>query len=191
MSTKITRCKINEIFEKTNLVKNLARRKILCHIILALIECRNVIFYEISLHIKNNTQVSSTLRRIQRFFAEVCFDEQALAKFLLSFLPEKKLILCIDRTYWKIGTKPCNILMITAYFNGIGLPLYWKLLPKDRGNSATWERIDLMQKCIDLVGLARIKCLIADREFIGNQWFKWLKKEKIAFCIRLPTKPLD
>lgn len=114
------------------------------------------------------------------------FHEQVLAQFLLSFLPDEKLILCIDRTYWKIGKTPCNILMITAYFKGIGLPLYWKLLPKDRGNSATCERIDLMEKCINLVGIDRIECLIADREFIGNQWFKWLKQEKIAFCIRLP-----
>ncbi len=181
MRTKITQDKIKDIFEKSNLVSNLARRKILMWIIFAMIECKNVILYEISLHIKINTQVNSNLRRIQRFLTQISFNEKVLAQFLLSFFTSNKIILCIDRTNWKIGSQSCNILMITGYFNGLGLPLYWKLLPKSRGNSSTLERIDLMQKCVDLVGIDRINYLIADREFIGNEWFNWLKTKKINF----------
>jgi hypothetical protein len=186
MRIEITRCEISKIVEKTNLVKNLARLKMLSLLILALLECKNVLFSELSLHIKNGTKTNSNFRRIQRFFQKVSFDEKTLAQFLLSMMPAAKVILCIDRTNWKIGIYKCNILMITAYFNGIGLPLYWQLLENKGGNSATQQRIDLIEKCIDLLGVDRIKCLIADREFIGFQWFRWLKNNKIDFCIRLP-----
>jgi len=186
MSIEITQCEISKILKKTNLVKNLARLKMLSLLILALLECKKVLFCELSLHIKNGTKINSNFRRIQRFFQKVSFDEKILAQFLLSMMPAFKLVLCIDRTNWKIGVYKCNILMITVYFNGIGLPLYWQLLENKGGNSSTQQRMDLVQKCIDLVGIDRIKCLIADREFIGFQWFRWLKKEKIAFCIRLP-----
>lgn len=147
MMTQITEDKIKEIFEKTNLVSNLARRKWFILMIFALIECKNVVFYEISLHIKKGTQVDSNLRRIQRFFAQVKFNEEALAHFLVSLLPCGKLTLSIDRTDWEIGKFSCNILMLTGYFKGIGLPLCWHLLPKKRGNSSTQERINLLEKC--------------------------------------------
>jgi len=186
MSIEITRCEISKIIEKTNLVKNLARLKMLSLLILALLECKNVLFSELSLPIKNGTKTNSNFRRIQRFFQKVSFDEKTLAQFLLSMMPAAKVILCIDRTNWKIDIYKCNILMITAYFNGIGLPLYWQLLENKGGNSATQQRIDLVEKCIDLLGVDRIKCLIADREFIGFQWFRCLKNNKIDFCIRLP-----
>ena len=28
--------------------------------------------------------------------------------------------------------------------------------------------------------------LVMDREFIGQRWLKWLKDEKIPFCVRVP-----
>lgn len=186
MKIEIIEDKVNEIFEKSNLVKNLARRKLLIKLIMALFLTKNINFSALSLHINKGVKVSSSLRRIQRFFAQIVFDELVLARFLLSFFPESKLTLCIDRTNWKFGKFSRNILMLTVYFNGIGLPFFWVFLDNKGGNSATQDRIDLLQKCLTLLGAARIKHLIADREFIGIQWFTWLKEQKIPFCIRLP-----
>lgn len=171
--TEITRSKLSKILEQSTFIKNLSRRKWFILMLFALIECRNICFNEISLHIKSNNKTASNLRRIQRFFAAVTFDENLVARFLLSLLPSDKLTLCIDRTYWQIGNFSCNILLLSVYFNGIGLPLYWKLLPKQRGNSNKTERIDLVQKCIDLIGVARIAYLIGDRDgaVLTVYWF--------------------
>jgi Transposase DDE domain. len=60
----------------------------------------------------------------------------------------------------------------------------WKSLPK-QGNSSTAERMALMERFISLLGLEKLICLVADREFIGAKWFSYLIKETILFRIRI------
>lgn len=67
---------------------------------------------------------------------------------------------------------------------GIGIPVYWTCLEK-RGNSNTAERIELLNAFILLFGQKRVKYLLADREFVGEEWFKYLVKRKIPFYIRI------
>ncbi len=67
----------------------------------------------------------------------------------------------------------------------ISIPLYWELLDNNSGNSNTDERIDLLKKCIRLLG-GRIGLLLGDREFIGHRWLKFLKDQGIRFCVRVP-----
>ncbi len=61
------------------------------------------------------------------------------------------------------------------------------MLPKDRkqGNSNYRDRIRIIKKFIDIFGVDKIEVLVADREFIGKSWFKWLKKRNIPFTIRI------
>lgn len=74
--------------------------------------------------------------------------------------------------------------MLCVNYMGIGIPVYWICLEK-RGNSNTEERIELLDAFISIFGQKRIKYLLADREFIGEKWFKYLKKRKIPFYIRV------
>jgi hypothetical protein len=182
--------KVRNLFLKINLASNLSRKKFILDILLGMIEGRKVTFNEISLHIKTDSKVASTERRIQSFFSDFIFDYTIVASFLLSLMPFGKLSLCIDRTEWDFGKFQCNILMITVRLLGVGLPLYWELLDNKSGNSNAANRIDLMQKCIDLIGVNRIGILIGDREFIGNKWLKWLKDNNIPFCMRMPKSHL-
>lgn len=63
------------------------------------------------------------------------------------------------------------------------------LLPH-RGNSHTKQRIDLIERLLFIVPLNQIKTLLADREFIGEDWFLYLKEKGISFCIRLRENTL-
>ena len=54
-----------------------------------------------------------------------------------------------------------------------------------RGNSNTQERIALMGRFLEVVGHDKIDCLVADREFIGAEWFAWLSAHHIAFHLRI------
>lgn len=54
-----------------------------------------------------------------------------------------------------------------------------------RGNSNTQERKDLIERFVRFFGLERIKCLTADREFIGKEWFEYLSNKGIIFYIRI------
>lgn len=53
------------------------------------------------------------------------------------------------------------------------------------GNSNTEERIDLLSKFDKVFGFHRIKSLMADREFIGQKWFKMLEENNIPYYIRM------
>lgn len=44
---------------------------------------------------------------------------------------------------------------------------------------------DYMERFIRLFGRDSIKCLVADREFVGNEWFKWLNDNAIQYHIRI------
>lgn len=99
-------------------------------------------------------------------------------------LPVKKYKISIDRTNWKYGKKDINIFMLCVNYKGIGIPVYWTCLEK-MGNSNTSERIELLDAFILLFGQKRIKYLLADREFVGEEWFKYLVKRKIPFYIRI------
>ena len=43
----------------------------------------------------------------------------------------------------------------------------------------------MIKRFVKKFGKLHIKALLADREFIGKDWVKWLKKEKISFFIRI------
>lgn len=92
----------------------------------------------------------------------------------------------MDRTEWDFGRCQVNILMLTASCGSVQVPLFWELLDNKSGNSKTFQRIDLIQKAIHLIGVERIGILIVDREFIGHKWLKHLKNNQINFCVRVP-----
>ena len=79
---------------------------------------------------------------------------------------------------------PINFLVLSVVHDGIAFPLFWQLLAK-RGNSNTQDRIDLLDQFLKVVGSDKIDCLVADREFIGAEWFAWLRANHIPFCIRI------
>lgn len=58
------------------------------------------------------------------------------------------------------------------------------------GNSNTKERIDLLEKFDKVFGFHRIRSLMADREFIGEKWFKMLNKNNIPHYIRIKENTL-
>ncbi len=90
----------------------------------------------------------------------------------------------MDRTNWKLGKSDINLLFIGIAYRGISFPLLWISLPKC-GNSNTAERKNVVDKFIAIFGVSKIKCLTADREFIGQKWFLYLLEKKIHFCIRV------
>lgn len=102
------------------------------------------------------------------------------------------LILCMDRTNWKYGKMHINFLIVSLYINGVGYPIAWRLLPKrtKRGNSDTSHRIAIMEKVLKLLKPTQIKCLLMDKEFIGEDWLKWLNQQQITYIARIKDNAL-
>ena len=131
-------------------------------------------------------KIESKYKRIQRFFRHFKLDFSQIARLIVQLIPIKneKWILSIDRTNWKLGKLNINILFLGIVYKGIAFPIFWVSLSK-QGNSNTTERITIMEQFLAIFGAEKIKCLTADREFIGNQWFGYLLKSFIHFRIRI------
>jgi Transposase DDE domain len=161
--------------------------KLVTEFILALIHLRDVNLTQIALTICGESQVSSGYRRLQRFFvkAEIC--SKCLAKLLVSLakLEDKKWMLIIDRTNWKFGQLHINILVLSIERFGVGIPILWSMLDNKGGNSNSKQREDLINRFIKIFGTKTIGSLLADREFIGDPWLKFLEDKGINFYIRI------
>jgi transposase len=102
------------------------------------------------------------------------------------------LILCMDRTNWKYGKRYINYLVVSIRIHEVGYPIGWMLLPEStkQGNSKTSHRIGIMKKVLKLLKAAQIKCLVMDREFIGQEWLQWLDRKQIAYSVRIKDNTL-
>jgi hypothetical protein len=162
-----------------------ARITFVAQFMVALIRVRTVNFAEIAPAFCGETKVASHDRRIQRFVKEFSLSRTQVAAVILRLLPfGEKWILCLDRTNWKFGALHINMLVLAVAYHGVAVPLLWTLLDK-RGNSHPLERIALLKHFLLEFGHERIQCITADREFIGTDWIKFLKRHRIRFRIRI------
>jgi hypothetical protein len=90
----------------------------------------------------------------------------------------------LDRTNWQFGQYSINLLVLAIVYKGVAFPVYWHFLDK-KGNSNTAERIALVEKFIATFGRSCVACLVADREFVGQKWFKDLRQQQLLFRIRI------
>lgn len=133
------------------------------------------------------TKPESNYKRLTRFF--LVEDKRELIKSLLCLcccmLDSKMKIkyLALDGTSWENGEKNIHLLTLSVVYGGVSIPIWWEELDK-KGTSNFSERKKVIReasKFLDLTGFI----LLADREYIGREWFKYLKNRKIDFIIRL------
>lgn len=168
---------------------NKARMNCFAEMLMALIQMRTVNLVKLACAFNSGAKVDSRYKRIQRFFSTFTIDMSVVAGWVMDVFGLDKVYLSMDRTNWKWGKTDINILMLSAVYKGIAFPVLWSLLDK-AGNSNTAERIVLIQRFVNRFGKNRIAGVLGDREFIGNDWFAWLKKESIAFCMRIKKNML-
>jgi len=164
---------------------NLARVKLICLFIVALCKVKTINYDRLASRFDTKANKNSSYRRIQRFMKEFEFPMKIVSSLIFNLLPSKSnLILVLDRTNWKFGTKNINILMLGVSYKNVAFPLMFKMLDK-RGNSDTQERINLIKLYIELFGKESIDCILADREFVGEKWLEFLNQNNIRYYIRI------
>jgi len=169
-----------------NLDWNKARASCFIKMLVALITVKTVNLKEIALAFDSHASIDSRYRRIQRFFALFMMDFRQIAFwiFYLFFNPSDKCYLIIDRTNWFRGKNKINVFMLSVAYEGISIPLFWKLLPSC-GNSNFSQQKELISQFIDNFGKERIEGILADREFASGRLLKWLGKQGIFFYFRI------
>src|SRR5438477_557993 len=173
-----------------NLPWNKARIKFVTRFLLALFSQRTVNLARLATAFAGHASEASNYKRLQRFLHSFAIPYAQVAHFVVQLLGEPgPYTLALDRTNWQVGSVEINILLLSLVWRGIGFPLVWFVLPH-AGNSDTTERMTLLTIFIDLFGVPDIQCLLGDREFVGKEWFAFLKTKRIPCQMRLKKDTL-
>ena len=150
---------------------NQARLKCFSKMVKGVIKNRSVNLTLLATSMTEGTSKQSEYRKAQRFFEKFQMPLLELGAFIVSQLPRQKRgwVLSMDRTNWKFGKTHINILTVGIIVKGVAVPIAWRVLPQitKRGNSNTGQRIEIMEKVLELISAKEINVLTMDRECIG------------------------
>jgi len=180
---------------RTLLVKHLcwpkSIAKFAAYVVCALLSVTGVWHKKIAQAIDDDSMVESTERRIQRFFCNFVINYHCFSVMIHQLLGIKgKLTIILDRTNWDYGESHINIFVAAVLYQhavihqNFAVPLVWEVFDK-KGNSNTIERRRLMRQIFKVVGKDNIEVVLADREFIGDEWLNFLHENEIPFIVRI------
>jgi hypothetical protein len=164
-------------------------------LVMCMLRCRTVCLYKCrteagAVLARQDLDLDSVYKRFIRFFNMSGIDALCVGiAWLLVHLTRTQdaVFLVMDRTNWKIADTNVNVLFVGLLLpGGVFVPVLWKPLNK-RGNSSTAERLELMKRFLNVwqhLGKSPVTVL-ADREFIGLDWFIRLRKAHFSLVIRV------
>lgn len=137
---------------------------------------------------KPEVAANSHYKRLIRIFDNYAFSSLwlELLKYVFGLFRLQSEYLLLDGTSWKHGQRWYHYLTLCVVYRGAAIPIYWLDLAK-HGTSNFKERRKLLKKAMKHFNLEN-KTLIADREYIGIKWIKFLQANQIDFLIRLRHK---
>ena len=163
-------------------------------VVQCILRCRTVCLYKCRAEVgsilgKKDIKLHTAYTRLIRFFKIKSIDAFCMGIIwmiihLVNF--HGQVFMSMDRTNWKIGTTNINVLYIGLILpNGIFIPILWQLYDK-RGNTSEQERCDILERFFSVWQnhTSLEITLLADREFIGVNWFGFLRKVNFSFIIR-------
>lgn len=136
---------------------------------------------------KPETDPLSHYRRLTRFFEDWGGNKVFLHDIMRQNLRLLKKTgfksLVMDGTSWKLGETDFHYLVLSVLVGAVAVPIFWVQLDK-AGASSQAERQAMFEEAFSLFDLSGMT-LLADREYVGKTWFKFLKENKVHFVIRL------
>lgn len=109
-------------------------------VVLAMITASSVNVGDLTSHLPGLCSTEAKKRRAERAVRDEQFTMQVFLALILAQLPAGKLLLSLDRTTWKHGKTPMNLLVLGAVVHGYTIPLVWVALDHV-GNSDTKARM--------------------------------------------------
>lgn len=130
-------------------------------------------------------EASSGYKRLIRIFDGYAYSRLWLDLLLYVFqlLRLKSDYLLLDGTSWKRRGVERHYLTLSILYQGVAIPIYWVDLER-LGISSERERKKMFRRVFKFYELSG-KTLLADREYIGKGWFKYLKDRGLDLIIRL------
>ncbi|HYO05594.1 MAG TPA: transposase [Phototrophicaceae bacterium] len=133
-----------------------------------------------------HTDSRSHYQRIKRWFKQGLEHKYVwlvLLQCAMGLLTKATKVLILDGSSWQWGGKTYHFLTLSVVYRGVAIPIYWIELAK-LGISSQSQRKVLLESVLKIADLSG-KVLLADREYIGGEWFKALTDKGLDFVIRL------
>lgn len=160
------------------------RLRRIAEVIFGMVQAESTRHRKIAIQLRSGATLDSRTKTVARTFHDAGLSEQDVQDILLPLLSDGKLIFVMDRTNWKHGQRHINILALGVLLGGVVIPLVHDVLPHG-GNSDSERRIALVGRLLKVIPAKRWRVLIADREFVGESWFEFLRRKDLKRCIRI------
>ncbi|WP_309570122.1 transposase [Deinococcus sp.] len=149
-----------------------------------MVSAESITHRDLAPQMPGHSDLDAKKRRVERGVHDPQLTAQVFLALLLAQVPPGKLLLSLDRTTWQHGQSPLNLLVLGAVVHGYTVPLVWTALDHT-GSSDTRARIWLILRLLKAFPACRWKGLVADRDFIGQDWFRFLRRKGIKRAIRI------
>ncbi len=159
-----------------------ARLSCLILILTSLMISRSCNFVRLSLYFATKALPQSNEKRISRFLKDCEINTSSLVRFLMALFKLDNIKLALDRTQWSYGVLNLNLLTLSVIHKDIAFPVMIYPL-SSKGNSSSAMRINMIFDFISSIS-CHIDYLVADREFIGDQWLSYLQEIGLRYVIR-------
>lgn len=130
-------------------------------------------------------EADSGYKRLIRIFDMHAYSRMwlDLLQYGFGLLRLKSDYLLLDGTSWERRGVERHYLTLSILYQGVAIPIYWVDLCR-LGISSEQERKKMFRRVVKLYDLSG-KTLLADREYIGKEWFNYLQNQGVDFIIRL------
>ena len=91
--------------------------------------------------------------------------------------------LILDGTKWEDGEQTTHLMTLCVLVGDVAVPVWWEDLCK-AGHSSQEERTEMLKRAMKRYGLSGMT-LLADREYTGTEWFKFLLSSGLYFVVRV------
>ena len=170
---------------RANLPLDKRRVELLASFLIAIIQQNTSNLARLANVLDLSAKQESKYRRLKRFLTDASLDYTIFAKLMVAILkPSGKYILALDRTEWKYGKIWVNILTLSMVVGNTSIPLFWQTLNR-KGNSTLAEKRAIIDRYLEVFGVANIEYFCADREFDGLEFVKYLEKKRVPFRLRV------
>jgi hypothetical protein len=163
-----------------------ARIQTFGELVWSVVQSKTVKLKAMALHITSKGNLHAKIVKIERLLLlqTICFV--CMGKIIIRLLGiSGSLKIAIDRTNWQFGKSNLNFFVAAIVYGSISIPIAWLLLDK-KGNSSTEERKKLIERVLEIIPKKTIEILLADREFVGEEWLTYLSKaQELPFGIRI------
>lgn len=156
----------------------------------ALITSKTVNLYKQKDHIQSllgnqDTKPNSHYTQLIRFMRDYSYTDlwRDCLGGGLSLLDIESDTYYLDATEWQCGELKIHLLVLCVNWQGVAIPVYFRPY-WHKGVLSQEARIRFIRRAMKVVDL-KGKIIVADREFIGGNWFLFLSQSGIKFVMRL------